>query len=198
MESDLNLRLTKEIPPLTLDQKWHKLFGSRKNPRLMILEKTLNDLLKLQGKLNTEYKEYGLLKKKLMNDILGEMGDAFDGQDEVKRKGMATQKNYIEKINQTLAKYEKKLAVLPKEIQSANLQLLNASMSLAYKEIKQKTRKQESLDHKIMKLRTQLTELTIEHTESKQLLEDYYGYMHDLVGAEVIEEFDRIYLGGKV
>ncbi|MBQ9142692.1 MAG: hypothetical protein IJX63_13045, partial [Lachnospiraceae bacterium] len=61
----------KKIPILTLDNKWYKLFPNLNDyPKVMQLARNLNDLLKKQGKLNTETKDIKNLKKKLMQEIV--------------------------------------------------------------------------------------------------------------------------------
>ena len=61
----------KKIPILTLDHKWHKLFTQTgDNDEIHALETVVNDLLKRQGKLNTEIKSQNLFKKKLMSEIV--------------------------------------------------------------------------------------------------------------------------------
>ena len=61
----------KNIPILTLDHNWHRLFGqSRMTPRIKDLEEEVNDLLKEQGRINTEMRKLTALKKDLMDKIL--------------------------------------------------------------------------------------------------------------------------------
>ena len=60
----------KKIPILTLDNKWHKLFTQTEaTPAVQSLEKRLTDLVKRQGKLNTESKDIKKIKRKLMDEI---------------------------------------------------------------------------------------------------------------------------------
>ena len=62
---------SKKIPILTLDNKWHKLFTQAEpNKRLKKREEELNELLKKQGKANTEIKEIKKLKRRLMQGIM--------------------------------------------------------------------------------------------------------------------------------
>lgn len=61
----------KKIPILTLDNQWHKLFTQTgDNDEIHDLEGRLNDILKRQGKLNTELKSLSSFKKKLMQEIV--------------------------------------------------------------------------------------------------------------------------------
>ena len=61
----------KNIPILTLDNKWHQLFVRiEKTETIIAVENELNELLRRQGKLNSELKEIKALKKKLMDDIM--------------------------------------------------------------------------------------------------------------------------------
>ena len=56
----------KKIPILTLDNKWYKLFDNLQgDARMSAAVQKLNDLLKRQGKVNTEIKDIKKLKKKL-------------------------------------------------------------------------------------------------------------------------------------
>ena len=76
--------LGKKIPILTLDNKWYKLFTKLpEESNIKELTQELNNLLKRQGKLNTESKEYKNLKKKLMNEIVT-MVDEFEQSQEKK------------------------------------------------------------------------------------------------------------------
>ena len=64
----------KKIPILTLDNQWHKLFTQTgDNDEIHDLEEKLNELLKRQGKLNTEVKSLSSYKKKLMQEIVSIM-----------------------------------------------------------------------------------------------------------------------------
>ena len=64
----------KKIPILTLDNQWHKLFTQAgENEEIQALEEELNELLKRQGKANTELKSLNSLKKKLMQEIVSIM-----------------------------------------------------------------------------------------------------------------------------
>ena len=109
----------KKIPILTLDNQWHKLFTQTgDNEEIHSLEENLNELLKRQGKLNTEIKSLSSFKKKLMQEIVSimELPDSSS-----KEKKMAENKRMIEESNQKLDEYNDELMELPKKIDDANL-----------------------------------------------------------------------------
>ena len=66
----------RKIPILTLDNKWYRLLDERARAELSGTEEQLNELLKRQGKLNTETKEIRQLKKKLMKEIMSMADEA--------------------------------------------------------------------------------------------------------------------------
>ena len=66
----------KHLPVLTLDNKWYKLLNKTGSVPLKETEDALNQLLKRQGKLNTESKDIRNLKKKLMKEIVPMVDEA--------------------------------------------------------------------------------------------------------------------------
>ncbi len=190
------IKINKQIHPLTLDQKWHILFGKYKTLKMKELEKKLNALLKAQGQLNNDHKEYGQLKKKVLSDIIGDM-PAFEGAQENGIVNMEKNKRYINGINQKLEKIENKLIKLPKEIETINSELLEVSMALCYERIARYKTASNEMEAKINAMREELKDLMIKKNEGKEEYDLLYAYMHDLVGPEIIEQFDALYLGGK-
>ena len=64
----------KKVPIVTLDHKWHQLFTRLEKSHLITeKEKELNELLRRQGKCNTETKSIKKIKKKLMDEIVSLM-----------------------------------------------------------------------------------------------------------------------------
>ena len=71
----------KRIPVLTLDSKWHQLFTQAKpDRRIRRLEEKLNDLLKRQGKANTEVKEIRKAEKTPDAGNRGKCSGGFRGK----------------------------------------------------------------------------------------------------------------------
>ena len=97
----------KRIPVLTLDSKWHQLFTQAKpDRRIRRLEEKLNDLLKRQGKANTEVKEIRKLKKRLMQEIVENAQEASVENDGKAQKKAEDNKRLIgDCMNQGLYSY---------------------------------------------------------------------------------------------
>ena len=68
----------KNIPILTLDNKWYRLMDAEAREDVKEIEEEMNELLKRQGRLNTESRDIKKLKKKLMSEIVTMVDEAGD------------------------------------------------------------------------------------------------------------------------
>lgn len=185
----------KDIPILSLDNKWYQLFTqAQANPRIRRLEEQLNSLIKRQGKLNTEKKDIRKLKRKLMDQIMVTVDELDQGvNQEINDKKIDADKRLVKECNVKLAAYEKELTQLPKQIEEVNTQLMLATMEICYKKIKENTEQIDELTKWIDATRIELKKNVVRkqdrETENRQL----YAYMHDIFGADVLEIFDMKY-----
>lgn len=181
----------KKIPILTLDNQWHKLFTQTgDNDEIHDLEEKLNELLKRQGKLNTEVKSLSSYKKKLMQEIVSimELPDSS-----AKEKKMSENKRMIEEANQKLGDYNDELMELPKMIDDANLELMLATMRVCYSKIQKNIQDIEAINKWVSEFKV-LLKRKILLKQSKEIWNDEtYSYMHAIFGPDVIEMFDMKY-----
>lgn len=177
----------KNIPIISLDNKWYRLMsGLDKTKRMEELEEQLKNLLKRQGKLNTETKALKQEKKRLMDDIVGGMEDNnARKQDAYKKK--------IQDCNDKLAEYQDELLSLPKEINSVNYELMLETMQLCYEEIQENTQKIVEIADWIDNIRIELKKNIVRKQQYEMQNQNMYTYMHDIFGAEVINIFDMTY-----
>lgn len=181
----------KKIPILTLDHKWHKLFTQTgDNEELHALENTVNDLLKRQGRLNTEIKSLNLFKKKLMKEIV-EIMELSDSSE--KDKKMEENKRLIEESNEKMDAFHDELLELPLKLENANFELMIATMKLCYVKIKQNTRDIDDINQWIQDFRLQLKRQVLLKQQKEIWNDELYSYMHDIFGPDVIEMFDLKY-----
>lgn len=184
----------KKIPILTLDNKWHKLFTqSEFTPELKGLEKTLNDLLKRQAKLNSETKEIKKLKKRLMDEVVILAAEMGEHPTKKQDKDMADHKRLIEECNEKMDAYEEELVELPRQINQVNNQLMLITMDVCYKKLKYSTKELEEIDEWIGGIRRELKKKVVRKKEKEAVINRLYAYMHDIFGAEVLELFDMEY-----
>ena len=193
-ESFQNALLGKRLPVLTLDNKWYRLLKETGSVPLKETEDALNELLKRQGKLNTESKDIRALKKKLMQEIVP-MVDEMDqkGEDSKLAKEIEEHKRLIEECNEKLENYEDELKDLPREIERTNLQLMLFTMQNCYDIMKENDRQIQETVQWVNQIRIELKKRLIEKQQWEQQNQDIYNYMHDIFGADVVDLFDMKY-----
>lgn len=194
-KKDFELVVDKNTHILVLDQKWHELFKGSKPMRIQGIEKRLKGLLKEQGTLNTELKDYRGLKQKMMDDIVQGMGGLNDSSDKKALKAMEKNKKYIEQINAKLKHHEERIAVLPDKITETNKELVNATMKHFYHTMMDRRKRAEKLELEVIRLKEEIKEAIIVRDEAKEHHQQLYGYIHDVVGPGIIEQYDRYYVG---
>ncbi len=180
----------KRIPVLILDNKWHKLFKrAGTTPEIEKLEKELTELLKKQGRLNSEIKDIKKIKGDLMNNIVSSM----DENDDKSEKKVNDSKRLINESNDKIDRLEDELLDLPREIDSVNKELMIQTMALCYETLSENTDEIESIAEWIHDIRIQLKKNIIKKQEKEFQNADLYTYMHDIFGPDVMELFDMRY-----
>ncbi|MCL2254629.1 MAG: hypothetical protein FWC09_09315 [Lachnospiraceae bacterium] len=183
----------KNIPILTLDNKWHRLFTQyNPSPQMKKWEEELNTLLKRQGKLNTESKEIRKLKKKLMDEIVGLADESEQGN---KQSGKKLEENHrlINECNEKFDLYQDELLDLPAKINAVNYDLMIYTMEICYEQIKNNTKEIKEIGDWIKEIRKELKKKLIRKQEKEVANNNLYQYMHQVFGSEVIEIFDMQY-----
>lgn len=180
----------KHIPVVTLDNKWHKIWTMVEKPSSVSKDEAkLNDLLRTQGKLNTEYKDIKKLKKKMMDEIVTLMDDPESASE----KKVEDNKRLIEDCNHKLEEYEGKLAELPKEIEEINKDLMFATMEQCYHVLHTNEKDIDSLAEWIAGIRVELKKNVIRKQEMEVQNAIMYSYMNDIFGSDVVDLFDMSY-----
>lgn len=183
-----------KIPLLVLDNNWHKLFTQAdETPEIRKLEKRLNDLLKTQGKSNTEQKKLKACKRKLMDEII-QLADRYGGdRDEAIEREMDRHKRLVEECNGRLEELQEDAGDNEKEIEETNYQLMLKTMELCYRRLEENRKKIEYYDDWINKVREELKENIIRKQERETSTYELYTYMHNIFGRDVIDIFDMHY-----
>lgn len=181
---------SKHVPPLTLDNKWYKLFKqAKKTSEIEELEKELSELIKEQGRINNETGKLQKLKGRLMDEIVG----CMEANDKASLKKREENSRLIDEINDKLEKYKDDMLDLPREIRRVNNRLMVATMEQCYEVISDNTRDISSISEWINKMRVELKTNVVKKQEMELRNVEIYSYMHDIFGPEVIELFDITY-----
>ncbi len=182
----------KNIPILTLDNKWHRLFTQTEiSPQIIEKEKQLNELLKRQGKLNNECKKLRGIKAKLRDEIVSLMDGGNESPSAQKKQ--EENKRLIEDCNERLEADQEELLDIEKDINALNYELMLLSMEVCYEAIRDNTAEIEQIDKWINQMRIDLKKNVVRKQEKELYNQNLYSYMHDIFGPEVIEIFDMKY-----
>lgn len=184
----------KKIPILVLDNKWHQLFTRvEKSRSLSNLEDKMNELLKRQGKLNTDLKEIKKIKNRLMQEIMSLTEELQNDNNEKTNKKLDENKRLIEECNEKTDAYNDELLDLPKEIEQVNNSMMLETMELCYSKIDKNQKDIAEITKWINMVRIELKKNIVRKQEREEGNQELYNYMHDVFGADVIELFDMKY-----
>ena len=184
--------LGKKLPILPLDNKWYRLMaGFEITKEMQAQENQIKELLKEQGRCNTEIKRLKKEKNILMEGIVNaiDSDDATSVQEE--------NRNKIEAYNTKIDEYQDRLLDIPASINELNYQLMLATMSQCYEKIADNTAQIEEIAAWIAGIRVELKKNVVRKQEKELKNQEIYNYMHDIFGAEVIDIFDMKYNPGE-
>ncbi len=182
----------KKLPILTLDARWHEIFPEeKKTSAIRDLEQKVNDLLKKQGKAVNDIKDMKRLKSSLLKDIVDNMDIGKDSTGKAKEKKQDKNKQYVNELNEKIDLAMDELAEVPYQIKQANEELLAESISSFYQDLEKNNSEILDIAQWIAGVREELKRqiLIKQDLETKNSL--IYTYMHDILGAEIMELFDR-------
>lgn len=184
----------KKIPILTLDNTWHRLFTQTDpTPEIAELEEELNNLLKQQGKINTQTKEIRALKKKLMDEIVSLMDEISNGNSKKAQKKLDENKRLIEECNQKLEENGDEGYDLPAKIDETNYRLMLKTMEVCYEQIQDNNEEIEEISKWVNEIRVELKKKVVRKQQKINRNQNFYTYMHNIFGADVIDIFDMKY-----
>ena len=185
----------KEIPILTMDEKWRLLFGNDGlPPKVSETARELDEMLAKQASLREKVKEVKKLKKKLLGDIMPLRQRAMS-EPEGSQADLLLEKHtsLIADCNDKIEQMEEEQIGIPREIYRINYKLMLMTMSHCYEYMHANTEQISVINSWIGDVRTELKKQLIRKQESE--LDNYtiYSYMHDIFGPEVIDLFDMKY-----
>ena len=186
-----NSDVFKNIPILTLDERWYHLINEKnKTDEIAYWEKQVNELLKKQGRINNDIKDIKKLKKQLINDVVENMED--DDSSRQKQKRMSQNQRLIQESNDKIASLEDELLEVPRELARANEKLLTETLKACYDRMNANTEDIEVLDKWINATRVKLKKNILIKQDKETSNENMYSLIHDIIGPENCSAVDRI------
>lgn len=181
----------KNIPIACLDERWLRLFpDSEKTPLIKKLENELKELLKRQGKVNTDLKDIRVVRDKLTQSVIDTAEDTSIPENKRLKKQAASQRLIVE-ARQKQDNLELELDELPDKIKEANSALIFESVRVCYQRINQNKQDIDMLEQWIEQMREKLKERVVLKQDKEITNEEIYTYLHGMLGAGVMEAFDE-------
>lgn len=182
----------KKVPLLPLDNRWHQLFPkNEKSPHIKQLEDEVMSIIKQESRVSKELKDLVKLKKKLMDEIVKNMEETSEEKEALRQKKLDTSQKLIRDINDKIEKLESEDLALPNRLLKANEALLYASIEDCYERIDRNAGQIEVLTEWIDRTRDELKKNVIIKQEKEEMNQNIYSYMHDMLGREFMEIFDK-------
>ena len=181
----------KNIPIINVDERWLRLFpDNEKTPAIKRLEKELKELLKRQGKVNTELKDIRIVREQLTQSVLNSAEDISIPEAKRLKKQAVSQRLIIES-REKLEQLEKEQRELPGLIQDANNALIFESVRVCYDKIDKNKSDIDRLTQWIDETRIKLKERILIKQDKETKNQEIYTYLHAMLGAKVMEAFDE-------
>lgn len=193
-----NVVKNRKLPILTLDARWHELFpDDKKTSEIKELEQKVNNLLKKQGKLINDVKDMKKLKSNLLKDIVVNMDISTDIMGKAKEKKLDKNKRYIQELNDKIDQDMDELGEIPYQIKEANEELVLASIDIFYNRLLSNRDEIKEITEWIAGVREELKNKILLKQDMEAKNDLIYTYMHDLLGAELMEKFDTVQFRSK-
>jgi hypothetical protein len=187
----------RKLPILTLDARWHQLFPEdTKSTELKALEQRLNNLLKRQGKLINDIKEMKHAKSGLIKDIVVNMDIGNDILGKHKEKKLDRNKRLIQELSDKIKKSMDELSNIPFQIKEVNEELMAESARACLERFHSNKKDIAAIEQRIKEMRDELKVKILAKQDMETMNTGIYTYLHDILGADVMEIFEKEY-GGK-
>lgn len=193
----LNILKAKKLPIVLLDPLWHITREQIKSKAIDQKEKELQELLKEQGRLNNDFKEYTSIKKKFLGQIL-EVSSAVQNSED---PGALDELNALHQstigVNEKIEAIEERLEHIEEDIEGKNKELVSEMVAIGYGYIEGYKEEAEKLEVEIEALRAEMLRKTNKKKEDEAFLKDIYKYLHSIIGREHIEIIDKTLIDKK-
>lgn len=180
----------RNIPVLTLDQRWYQLVPEvSKTDEIKFWEKRVNELLKRQGQVNDDLNEVKKIKAQLIQTVVNSMEEDDSPRHQ---KKMNQSQRLIREAKDKISSLENEEQELPAQLAEANRKLLVETAKMCYHKINENKSDLEVLDKWIDETRIKLKKNLLIKQDKENINEALYTGMHSIFGAEIMGALDRI------
>ena len=181
----------KQIPILTLDERWYHLITDKlKTDEICYWEKQVNELLKKQGQVNNDIKEVKKIKNQLIQDVVDNMQD--EDNDPKRAKVMEKNQRLIQEAKDKINSLEDEALDIPRDLVNANERLMIETVKVCYNKINSNKEDLEVLDKWINATRVKLKKNILIKQDKEEVNNRMYSAMHDILGPDVMKELDKV------
>ncbi len=190
-----NVKALRNVPVLTLDQRWYQLVPEvSKTDEIKYWEKKVNELLKRQGQINDDLADVKKIKSQLIQSVVESMEEEDDPKHQ---KKMNQSQRLIREAKDKISDLESEGDALPAQLAEANRKLLVETAKMCYSRINENKEDLEVLDKWIDSTRVKLKKNLLIKQDKENINNSLYSGMHSIFGPEVMGELDRINDGKK-
>lgn len=182
---------TKKLPIVLLDPLWHSIREQIVSESISKNETVLQELLKEQGKLTNDFRDYSTVKQNFLKQILILSGEVSGEGDISKIEELNKLHESTLGANQKLEVIEKRLSEVETEIEKVNREIIEEIIGVGYEYVSLCKAKCNQLENEINTLRVQVVAKTNEKKKNELILKSIYNYMHSVIGQNHIEVIDK-------
>lgn len=180
-----------KVPVLTLDNKWYRLFRDlTAYPAIVEKEKELNELLKRQGKINTELRDLKVVKKRLMDEIMSNADEDSLVEGQSSSKTISDNKKLIEECNEKMEAYQEEMKTIPGDLEAKNKELMVETCVYCYESLHRNHRDIQEIDAWLDEIKEELRKKIIQKQSMEIQNRQIYAYMSDIFGERSNKLFD--------
>jgi len=181
----------KNVPILTLDQRWYQLVPEvSKTDEIRYWEGQVNALLKRQGQVTNDLADVKKIKAQLIQDVVENMEESGDPTKHKKRMNK-NQKLIYEAKNKIAALEDEELEI-PKRLAEANRMLLVETVKMCFSKINDNNKDLEVLNKWIDSTRIKLKKNLLIKQDKEETNNQLYSGMHNILGPEIMGVLDSI------
>lgn len=183
----------KHLPIVLLDPLWLIMREQVESDYIKQGEIKLRGLLKEQGKLNNDFKEYNAVKQSFLKQIMDLSAIVQQTSSDSKIEELNKLHQSIIVTNGKLEQIEQRLEQVDEEIKLVNEEIIEEMVAIGYSYIESCKSKQQALEEEIAILRDEMLHKTNEKKQSEKLSKDIYSYLHSIIGQNQIETIDKVF-----